>query len=88
MSRYSRENMQKCRRNEQIFEGKYAKMSHFILIKKIISDCNQQIFEGKFSYMILLFSFLKKWLYLRENVKINLKISRNTCIPSRKQETR
>ena len=88
MSRYSRENMQKCRRNEQIFEGKYAKMLEFIFIKKIISDCNQQIFEGKFSYMILLFSFLKKWLYLRENVKINLKISRNTCIPSRKQETR
>ena len=88
MSRYSRENMQKCRRNEQIFEGKYAKMSQFIFIKKIIFYCNQQIFEGKFSYMILLFSFLKKWLYLRENVKINLKISRNTCIPSRKQETR
>ena len=102
MSRYSRENMQKCRRNEQIFEGKYAKMrrneqifegkyakmleKHFI--KKNIFDCNQQIFEGKSSYMILLFSFLKKWLYLRENVKINLKISRNTCIPSRKQETR
>ena len=80
--------MQKCRRNEQIFEGKYAKMLEFIFIKKIFSDCNQQIFEGKFSHMILLFSFLKKWLYLRENVKINLKISRNTCIPSRKQETR
>ena len=80
--------MQKCRRNEQIFEGKYAKMLEFIFIKKIISDCNQQIFEGKFSYMILLVSFLKKWLYFRENVKINLKISRNTCIPSRKQETR
>ena len=80
--------MQKCRRNEQIFEGKYAKMLEFIFIKKIIFDCNQQIFEGKSSYMILLFSFLKKWLYLRENVKINLKISPNTCIPSRKQETR
>ena len=80
--------MQKCRRNEQIFEGKYAKMSQKHFIKKIIFDCNQQIFEGKSSYMILLFSFLKKWLYLRENVKINLKISRNTCIPSRKQETR
>ena len=78
----------KMRRNEQIFEGKYAKMSQKHFIKKNIFDCNQQIFEGKSSYMILLFSFLKKWLYLRENVKINLKISRNTCIPSRKQETR
>ena len=65
MSRYSRENMQKCRRNEQIFEGKYAKMSQKHFIKKNIFDCNQQIFEGKFSYMILLFSFLKKWLYFR-----------------------
>ena len=37
MSRYSRENMQKCRRNEQIFEGKYAKMSQKHFIKKIFS---------------------------------------------------
>ena len=64
MSRYSRENMQKCRRNEQIFEGKYAKMrrneqifegkyakmSQFIFIKKIILNRNQQIFEVKVSY--------------------------------------
>jgi len=86
--RNSGENMKKCRRNEQIFEGKNEKMLEKHLKKKNIFDCNQQIFEGKSSYMILLFSFLKKWLYLRENVKINLKISRNTCIPSRKQETR
>ena len=71
--------MQKCRRNEQIFERKYAKMLEFIFIKKIIFYCNQQLFEGKFSYMILLFSFLKKQLYLRETVKINMKVSRNTC---------
>ena len=69
MSRYSRENMQKCRRNEQIFEGKYAKMSHFIFIKKTISDCNQQIFEGKFTYVILLYSFLKSGYTFEKTIK-------------------
>ena len=80
--------MQEYGCNEQILEVKYAKMLEFIFIKKIIFERNQQILEVKSSHMILLFSFLKKWLYLRENVKINLKISRNTCIPSGKRESR
>ena len=52
--------MQKCLRNEQILEVKYAKMLEFIFIKKIIFERNQQILEVKSSHMILLFSFLKK----------------------------
>ena len=60
MSRYSRQNLQKCRSNEQIFEVKFAKMSQFIFIKKIIFNRSQQIFEVKFSRMFFIFSFLKK----------------------------
>ena len=61
--------MQKCRSNEQILDVKYAKMSQFVFIKISIFNRNQQILEEKFSHMFLIFSFLKKYVYLRENVK-------------------
>ena len=59
----------KCNGNEQIFEVKFAKMLKFIFIKKSIFNHNQQILEEKISHMFLIFSFLKKYVYLRENVK-------------------